>query len=399
MTNWTGNQLRLQIEKVAHGGICVARHEGRVVFVTGAIPGELVMAEVFEDAGKAFCRASVVEVVEASPDRVPHFWKAAKRGVGGVEFGHINLERQRSLKSEVLNEAMQRMAGLETDIKVQFAGGQADGLRYRTRMQLQVGSDGTPGFFRERSHEIVEVAEIPLAVLDIEELGLHRKNWSGVEKIKISLSSLGEAQWWVDKKQQGAVQLIERAGGRTFRLSNGGFWQVHSEAAELLWSEIWKLTEQLVASDGAPSEVFDLYSGVGLFGANLAQRLDEVPVLAVESTGAAVKDGERATKDLRKLRFLHGDVLQALRGVPVDAESKSTRLVVLDPPRSGAGTKVIAELKRLAPKNLIYVACDPVALARDLALLQPEYELRSISSFDIFPQTHHFESIALVSRV
>lgn len=396
MINWTGNTFKLRIEKIAHGGVTVARHEGRVIFVSGAIPGELVDAEVFEDAGKSFCRATVVNVLEASPDRVPHFWKAAKQGVGGVEFGHISLERQRTLKAEVINEAMQRMAGLQTAVAVQFAGGQEDGLRYRTRIQLQVSENGTPGFHRERSHEVVEVQEIPLAVLDIEELGLHRKNWSGVEKIRIAASSLGELQWWVDKKQQGAAQLIERAGGRTFRLSNGAFWQVHSRAAELLLGEVLQLIETAGVAD--LQEIFDLYSGVGLFAANIAERLTGVPVVAVESSRAAVQDGERSAKDLKNLTFLHGDVLQALRGVPKSDSPTHQRLVVLDPPRSGAGTKVIAELKRIQPKHIVYVACDPVALARDVQLLQPEYRLVELRSYDIFPHTHHFESLALLTR-
>lgn len=397
MINWTGTRLTLRIEKIAHGGVSVARHEGRVVFVSGAIPGELVEVEVFEDAGKSFCRAQTVSVLEASSDRVPHFWKAAKHGVGGVEFGHISLERQRSLKSEVLREAMHRMAGLDSDVSVKFAGGEQDGLRYRTRIQLQVSANGTPGFYRERSHDVVEVGEIPLAVLDIEELGLHRKNWSGVEKIRISASSLGELQWWVDKKQQGAAQLIERAGGRTFRLSNGGFWQVHSHAAELLLGEVLQLTE--LAGLSGIEEVFDLYSGVGLFAANMAERMPGVPVLAVESSRAAVQDGERSSKDLKNLTFLHGDVLQAMRGVPKPDATSPKRLVVLDPPRSGAGTKVISELKRIAPKHIIYVACDPVALARDVQLLQPEYRLIELRSYDIFPHTHHFESLALLTRI
>lgn len=397
MINWTGTRLTLRIEKIAHGGVSVARHEGRVVFVSGAIPGELVEAEVFEDAGKSFCRAQVVSVLEASADRVPHFWKAAKLGVGGVEFGHISLERQRSLKSEVLREALQRMAGIDSEVSVKFAGGEQDGLHYRTRIQLQVSPNGTPGFYRERSHDVVEVTEIPLAVLDIEELGLHRKNWSGVEKIKISASSLGELQWWVDKKQQGAAQLIERAGGRTFRLSNGGFWQVHHHAAELLLGEVLQLTQ--LAGLSEIEEVFDLYSGVGLFAANLAERMAGVPVLAVESSRAAVQDGERSSKDLKNLTFLHGDVLQAMRGVPKPDTNTPKRLVVLDPPRSGAGTKVIAELKRIAPRHLIYVACDPVALARDVQLLQPEYRLVELRSYDIFPHTHHFESLALLTRI
>ena len=130
-TNWLGRVLELEIEKVAHGGIFVARHDGRVVFVSHVLPGEKVRARVFEDKGGSFARAETVEVLEASPHRVKHVWKPAADGaVGGAEFGHIDLNYQLELKADVLEEALSRMAGITMRPVVEQAPGDdlANGL-------------------------------------------------------------------------------------------------------------------------------------------------------------------------------------------------------------------------------------------------------------------------------
>ena len=227
--------LKLKIEKVAHGGVFIARHDNKVVFVSGALPGEVVNAKVVQDT-KSFLRAETLEVIEPSEHRVKHFWKAALRGAGGAEFGHIALDYQRALKTDVLREALRRMAGLESDVQVEPAPGddKANGLRYRTRVQLNVDESGTAGPSKVRTNEIVFTRDLPLAVLEIEELGLHLKNFNGVEKIKIAASNTGNLQWSIDKKLNGDAQLIERVAGRTFRLSPGSFWQSHKAAPELL---------------------------------------------------------------------------------------------------------------------------------------------------------------------
>mgnify|MGYP002654522134 FL=1 len=215
-----GVNLRVKIEKVAHGGVFVARHEGRVIFVTGAIDGEVVDVEITEDAGK-YLRATVTNVVEASEHRQPHFWKAAREGAGGAEFGHIKLAHQRELKAQVLEEALQRMAGIDLKTAVEACPQETDGLHYRTRVQLNVDASGTAGPMRPRSNEAVFTPTLPLAVTEIEELGLQLKNFNGVKKISIAASSTGDLQWMVDGKLNGSERLVERAAGRTFRLTSG----------------------------------------------------------------------------------------------------------------------------------------------------------------------------------
>ena len=399
--NWLGRELNLKIEMVAHGGIFVARHEGRVVFVANAITGEEVIARVFEDKGGAFCRAEVTRVVKPSEHRVKHFWKAAReRGAGGAEFGHIDLEYQRELKADVLQEALARFAGIDMRVLVEPAPGDPEnnGLGYRTRIKLHVDEQGVAGPYRERSHEVVFSGEIPLAVEEIRELELHKKNWSGVKKLEIAASNTGQVQYLVDGKVNGDQRLLERVAGRTFRVSAGGFWQVHRSAPELLTRTVIEMAEAEGFSPSANN--LDLYGGVGLFaGAMVAHFGDDSRFSSVESFRKASDDAKLNLADLKNVRVICNPTEKFLRQI---SESEIAGLeeatVILDPPRSGAGGGVVADLVRLAPRHIIYVACDPVALARDLKGLLSDYKLATFRAFDLFPHTHHLEAVASLVR-
>lgn len=404
-SNWLGRELTLNIEKVAHGGIFVARHEGRVVFVSHTLPGEKVKARVFEDKGGSFCRAETTEVLEPSEHRVKHFWKAAREGgAGGAEFGHIALAYQRELKADVLEEALSRMAGISMRPVVEAAPGddQDGGLGYRTRVQLHVDDLGIAGPYRERTHAVVETRDLPLAVEDIRELGLHLKNWNGVSKLEIAASNTGQLQYSVDKKVKGDERLVERVAGRTFRISGGGFWQVHRKAAEVLTSTV--LADIAKVGFDKTADNLDLYGGVGLFAGAVAAKFgNDSRITTVEAFKQATDDAVLNLADLSSVkavcqpteRFLAERVSAHKKaGSPV-----STATVVLDPPRAGAGAKVVGQLLDLAPKHIIYVACDPIALARDLKpLIAAGYELVNLRAFDLFPHTHHVEAVASLSR-
>jgi tRNA/tmRNA/rRNA uracil-C5-methylase (TrmA/RlmC/RlmD family) len=405
VANWLGKELTLNIEKVAHGGIFVARHEGRVIFVSHTLPGEKVRARVFEDKGGSFARAETVEVLEASPHRVKHVWKAAADGaVGGAEFGHIDLSYQLELKADVLEEALSRMAGIAMRPVVEQAPGDdlANGLGYRTRVQLHVDELGNVGPYRERTHQVVEVRDLPLAVEDIRELGLHLKNWSGVRKIEIASSNTGNIQYSVDKKVKGDERLVERAGGRTFRITGGGFWQVHRKAADILTSAV----NEAIAKAGfdKTADNLDLYGGVGLFAGTIAAKfgVDSV-ITTVEAFKTATEDAKLNLADLPNVRailapterFLDERVSSHVK----NGSPETTATVILDPPRAGAGAKVVGQVLALKPKHIVYVACDPIALARDLKpLTEGGYELASLRAFDLFPHTHHVEAVASLIR-
>ena len=393
--NWLGAELELQIEKVAHGGIFVARHQGRVVFVSHTAPGEKVRARVFEDKGGSFARAETIEVIEASGSRVPHIWKEADRlGAGGAEFGHLKLDYQRKLKSEVLAESLSRMSGIEREVPVQQVPGDdlTNGLGYRTRIQLHVSPEGVAGPYKERTHEVVPVKSLPLANSEINELGIHLKNWQDVKRIEIATASTGGVQWLIDKKVKGDKKLVERALGRSFRISSGGFWQVHRGAAELLAGEVLEMATGL----DPKANNLDLYGGVGLFSGALATKFGkELNITTVESSKVATSDAGANLVDLAKHKAVAAPVEGFLKAQIKQGLVLGAATVVLDPPRAGAGKEVIDQLVFLRPARIIYVACDPVSLARDLKnLMAGGYRLEQIKAFDLFPHTHHFETIA-----
>lgn len=368
-----------------------------MVFVSHTAPGERVRARVFEDRGGSFARAETIEVLDPSAHRVKHFWKEAERdGAGGAEFGHLELSYQRELKSAVLEEALSRFAGINSGGEVRSIAGDdlTAGLHYRTRIQLHVSEAGVAGPYRERSHEVVAVKSLPLAVEEINELGIHLKNWQDVKKIEISASSTGGLQYSIDKKVKGDKKLTERALGRSFRISSGGFWQVHKGAAEVLGSEVVRMANELDLDPDANN--LDLYGGVGLFSGALATKYGKtLNITSVESSKVATSDAAANLVDLAKHRAVAAPVEGFLRQQVKSGVSLSGATVVLDPPRAGAGKTVIDSLVSQGPKGIIYVACDPMSLARDLKFLTASgYSLREISSFDLFPNTHHFETIA-----
>jgi len=371
----------LRIDKAAHGGVFVARPEGKVVLVEGALPGELVEVEITEEA-KSFLRGRVSRVLEPSEHRREHFWPEASLGAGGADFGHIELSEQRRIKSEILAESLSRMAQLSLTPQV-MAVDDTDGLGYRTRVQLHVAPDGTTGVKGSRSNEVIAVDSLPLANAEINELGLHKNRFPGKKKIFIA-SSADSMQWSIDGELGGSKMVTEVVGGRVFDLRPGVFWQAHSLAPKTLLDAVLRLL-------GDPgTELLDLYSGAGLFSANIAARFPETKVHAVELAEAAVQSGKNSARGMNNLSFERSDVLAYLR-----SRQHEISTVVLDPPRSGAAIKVINQIVRLGAKHIVYVACDPVALARDISLLRDAgYELDEIEAYDIFPHTHHFETVA-----
>ncbi len=396
-TNWLGKVIDVDIEKVAHGGIFVARHEGRVIFVSHVLPGERARVLVYEDKGGAFCRAEPREILIASPDRVEHVWdQAGVGGAGGAEFGHIKLSRQRELKADVVEEALSRMAGIELRPEVEAAPGddEANGLGYRTRIQLHVNELGDAGPYMERSHEVVMVRDLPLAVEEIRELGIHHKNWSKVKKIEIAVSSTGQTQWRIDDKLKGDERLVERAAGRTFRISGGGFWQVHKKAAEVLSGAVIDAVEKVGIDKTANNH--DLFGGVGLFSGALAAKFgNDLRITSVELSKKATDDAVTNLADLSGAGAVAAPVDKYLFDLVKRKQSFAGATVVLDPPRAGAGAKVVESLLNLKPAHIVYVACDPVSFARDLKqLLVGGYRLAHLRAFDLFPHTHHVETVA-----
>jgi tRNA/tmRNA/rRNA uracil-C5-methylase (TrmA/RlmC/RlmD family) len=384
--DWTDRVLELDVGPVAHGGHCVARHEGRVVFVRHALPGERVLAVVVEDAGGGFCRADAVAVREAAPRRVPAscVWARAG-GCGGCDFQHADPSLQRELKAAVLAEQLRRLAGIDRAVEVEELPGGALGWRHRVR--LAVDEDGRPGLRAHRSHDVLPIADCPITPAGALPPVLERRFAPGSE-VEVVMDADGTTHF-DSTGHVGGGPAVQRAAGREWRLSPGVFWQVHPALPDALASVV---AEWAAAPSGGTA--WDLYGGVGLFAAVLAGQVGpDGEVVVVESSAQAVADGRAALADLPQVGWRTGRVervLPTLDGRP--------DVVVADPPRRGLGRELVEALCARGPGRVVHVACDPAALARDLALFTARgYRLDGLRAFDAFPMTHHFESVALLS--
>jgi tRNA/tmRNA/rRNA uracil-C5-methylase (TrmA/RlmC/RlmD family) len=424
--------LRLDVGPVAHGGHCVARHEGRVVFVRHALPGEVVLARVTEGGeGRRYWRADAVEVLAASPDRVSRPCPVAgPGGCGGCDWQHATPAAQRRLKAAVVVEQLSRLAGVEPPGPGEFAvepvPGDDGGLGWRTRVRFSVDGQGGLGFRRHRSHEVVPTPEgCPIAHHRVNELGLPRRPWRRLAAVEVVAPAAGADRLLIVEPDAaarvGAADLppvdgptsvarreadgLHRISGRSwveeavlvggrrhaFRVTGSGFWQGHPGAAQVLLDAV------LAAAGPGPGEcALDLYSGVGLLSAGLAARVGPAGlVIAVESDRRAAADARRNLHDTPQVRIEPGRVERVLPRLPDLLGRRPVDVVVLDPPRSGAGRAVMERILDQRPRAVVYVACDPAALARDVAVAAGSgYRLTALRAFDPFPMTHHVECVA-----
>ncbi|MDT3444829.1 class I SAM-dependent RNA methyltransferase [Pseudofrankia sp. BMG5.37] len=460
---------------VAHGGLCVARSGGRVVFVRHALPGERVRARVTDRSHDRYWRADAIEIVEPSPDRVeapcPHAGpprpeapgavrderghpRHGQGGCGGCDWQHASPAAQRRLKAEVVVEALRHQGGLaahvasggETgdtkgapglavavealpalddeaddmgapgparqvgrrarggDLTVALPAG--EGLGWRSRMRFAVTADGEVGLRMHRSHQVVATPDCRIAhplVVD----AVAGRRFPGAEAVEVAASvssgrvavrPTGGTSRDVGRAAHGGG-LVERVLGREFRVDASAFWQIHPAAARTLVGAV------LAALEPRPGErALDLYAGAGLFAAFLAEAVGpDGEVIAMESDAAAVASATRSLADLpwvsvRPVRVTAATVRHCVGGTqPARGAQGGGRVdvAVLDPPRTGAGTDVLTALLALRPRAVAYVACDPVALGRDLAAAAAAgYRVDGVRAFDLFPMTAHIECVA-----
>jgi tRNA/tmRNA/rRNA uracil-C5-methylase (TrmA/RlmC/RlmD family) len=401
-----GALLELEVGAPAHGGSCVARHEGRVVFVRHTLPGERVLARITEDHGGSYCRADAVEILVASPERVEAPCPHARPGrCGGCDWQHASAAAQLELKATVVREQFSRLAGL--DVSELLAGVEPLGagglLGWRTRITFAVSADGRPGLHRHRSHQIEPIEACPIGVAGVGDSPVLARRWSGVTGVEVArgedaVSVLvhrpGPGRQARGRRPPDRVELVEgparltqHVAGRSFTVAAGGFWQVHPLAAQAFTQAL------LEAVQPRPGEtVLDLYCGAGALTVALADAVGPMGrVVGVESSRQAVSDAQDnltglSWAEVRKARVDAG----AIAALDVRPD-----VLTLDPPRAGAGRDVMTAALRLRPRVLGYVACDPAALARDVRVaVDAGWRLAGLRAFDAFPMTHHVECVA-----
>ena len=392
----------VDVGAIAHGGHCVAHLDGQVVFVRHTMPGERVRIKITE-RNKRFLRADAVEILTASPGRVTPPCRYAGE-CGGCDFQHIEPATQRQLLGDVIREQLSHLARIDWDGDVEAVDPEA--LGWRTRMTYAVRSDGRLGLRRHRSHDLIAIDECVIAAKGLPPVLVEAWKADTVETVGSSqgdqlivlegnhgkIPKLGGVSVVAanGERLRGKASVTEKVGDHSFRVSGSGFWQVHPQAASTL-------VEAVMTGLGAqPGEtVADLYAGVGLFTAFLAEAVGESgTVFSVESDPGGARDARRNLHTFAQVRLVAESVEHTLRD---KALGDALDLVVLDPPRTGA-KHAVGPIAALRPRAVAYVACDPAALARDLAsFAELGYRLTNLRAFDLFPMTQHVECVAVLA--
>lgn len=439
-----GDRVEVTVGAPAHGGHCVARiggPGGRVVFVRHALPGERITAEITE-LHRGYLRADAVEIHEASPDRVtPPCAYAHPGGCGGCDLQHASGDAQLRWKTAVVREQLTRLAGLtdqEQDrifVRVEplpprpagrtpavggsvpdSGPGEAEGyddpqrlLGWRSRVRYAIDAAGHPGLLQHRSHQVVPIDRCVIAHPAVQDLDVLENDWPTVDAVQAVATTGGDVAVLArpsgstapqpgdelsESTESGLIRLTgpaevtELAAGRVWRVPPQGFWQVHPAAAGTLVGAVLAMLRP------EPGEVsWDLYGGAGLFAAALSERTGaRTTVVESSPTGAAAARANLADLPGAEIVEARVDIALARRRLtaPVD-------LIVLDPPRAGAGARVVRSLAAAKPRAIAYVACDPAALARDLKTFRAEgWRVEKLRAFDCFPMTRHIECVALL---
>ncbi|MDT5019207.1 MAG: hypothetical protein QOD39_5367 [Mycobacterium sp.] len=383
----------------ANGGSCVARHDGRVVFVRYALPGETVRVRVVADHG-SYWHADVVEVIEPSADRVDSICPiAGVDGAGCCDMAFATQEAARRLKGAVVANQLVRLGGYEWRDEDDAAAepvGDVGSTGWRTRVRLDTSADGRAGFHRYHSSELVtdlNCAQVPPGMLE----GLQDRSWPPGAQLHVAVDDEGNRHVVQSGPRtgnknstqvvEGEYEAVQRVGERVWRVPVTAFWQSHRDAARV-YSELIAGWAQLSAGMTA----WDLYGGAGVFAAVLAQAVgDTGKVVTVDTSRGASR---AALVDFDQVSVVTDSVRRAL-----SAQRGRADVAVLDPPRSGAGREVIDLLAAAQVARVIHIGCEAASFARDVGLYRGHgYMVEDLRVFDSFPLTHHIECVAVLTR-
>ncbi|KWX68443.1 class I SAM-dependent RNA methyltransferase [Mycobacterium sp. NAZ190054] len=392
------DDLVLTTTAAANGGSCVARHDGRVVFVRHALPGETVRARLVGDRG-SYWNAETVEVLEASPDRVdPICPIAGAEGSGCCDLAFAEPSAVRRIKGAVVANQLARLGNYRWRDEAEATAepvGDGGATGWRTRVRLDTSADGRVGFHRYHSAELVhrlDCAQLPAGMLD-DLADMRCPADSAVHVVvdddgnrHIAHAGRGRRTTVVE----GDYEAVQRVGGRSWQLPVTAFWQAHRDAPAL-YSGLVAQWAQLEAG----MTVWDLYGGAGVFAAALARGVgDGGAVLTVDTSRGASRSARAALADLGNVTVVTDSVRRALSGRRSRAD-----VAVLDPPRTGAGREVIDLLAAAEVPRIIHIGCEAASFARDVGLYQAHgYAVEELRVFDSFPLTHHVECAVVLTR-
>jgi len=421
--------VNLTIEKLVYGGDGLARlPEGKTVFLPFVLPGEEIDATIVQQKS-SFARATADQIVKPSPYRIqpqcPYF-----AACGGCHYQHSGYTAQLENKRAILKETLLRNGKLEWKGEIITHSGEPWGYRNRSRFKVRGGAEFAIGYYRMGSNELLPVKQCPISSPAINRmlghlwaLGASGKVPAGVNEIEVfadhadskmlleiylapdapemrdfaatlqakapdikgiaCFASAAETGNEPPKYAVGDTTLPYQVGEKSFKVSAGSFFQVN----RFLVREL----VQTVVGDFHGKIALDLYAGVGLFGAHLSKRFDQV--FAVESSPNSGADLQaNAVKNVVPVRSTAEGFLPRCINMQPD-------LVVVDPPRAGLGAKATQLMAALRVKRIVYVSCDPATLSRDVRLfLETGYHVEQVHLVDLFPQTFHIESVVRLAR-
>ena len=387
-----GDRVTLHLTSWGRLGEAMAEFDGLNVFVAGGIPGEKVVAEVIK-VHRKYVSAKVVDVLDASPDRVeppcPYYGECT-----GCQWQHMSYDAQLKTKQKKVTDALRRVGDLK-DPPVSEVRPSPDQYGYRNHARFTINSEGALGFVNRETRQFVRIEKCMLMHQGVNDLLEELQDNCG-ETTQLSIRSgkysgdfliqpyLAHPNIGVTTGQK---KYTESVAGHDFLVSSPSFFQVNVDQAEAA-TRVVRGGLKL----GTDDVVLDAYCGVGTFAILLAPSVRRV--IAVEESSAAVSDAKQNAAGLQNLDFLLGRTEDVLRNLTVKPD-----VVVLDPPRSGCQIRALECLIEMSPSRVAYVSCDAETLGRDLKILcQGGYRLDEVAPLDMFPQTHHVECVALLSR-
>lgn len=391
-----GDVLDVEAGRIVHGGHCLAHARGATIFVRNALPGEKVRISIIEKRKKVYF-AQTVEVLESSVHRVEPPCSSSV-DCGGCDFQHVDSVYQRRLKTVVLQESLIKFSGLpESRIESLVGDGVlelgppgGDGLNWRMRSRF-VWSNGWH-MHRYRSFHLTPTPRCEVITAEM------RRAMDEVQPTETGEYIIAQGDSVSISGPSGILHGSSKVRHDVFdvqwRISPASFWQAHGGLISAIGNY---LDTHLDIEQG--EGWWDLFGGAGVFAAYLGQRVSsEGKIVCVDGSESAVQAGKRALHSDSNIRFINTDVSEFVSLALASEDRDTPRGVLLDPPRSGAGSELCQMLADVSPQIIVYIACDPVALARDIKYLSDKYEVRDLVSWDAFPMSHHFESLAILER-
>lgn len=396
----------LKAEAPVYGGYVLSR-DGCIVFIRGAIPGEVVEVSISEKK-RDYSMASVTDIIESSSFRVDPLCRYFG-ACGGCQLQFVSYEKQISMKTEILTDCLERIGGMDVALSPALAG---KDLNYRRRGQFKVSKDGRIGFYKEGTRDVVSLDVCALMEGEVNRIfgKIKSSELSGVKEVHITYGEGSTTLALIKGKdfEEGLSERFTELGFSGVAFEDGSYrgngyvsldlqglvytvspWSFFQSNWDLNVNVVGLIIEQLGPYDG--KRVLDMYSGAGNFSLPLAPAASEV--VAIEENPHAVKDGQRnlSINKIGNYRFIKSRAEKArLRG--------DFDIVILDPPRPGLTKEAMKMVLEIAPQKIVYVSCNPSTFARDLKKLKDRYSIDSVRLIDLFPHTYHIESIAFLTQ-